>query len=83
MSGAHMAAGAEHDPANRDYTQIVFAENIIAVIRVVAQRPITVICGLVILRAFRAWNPVADNTYAALCRPVPGESWRNPDPSLP
>jgi len=33
MSGAQMAAGAAHDPANRDYTQIVFAENIIAVIR--------------------------------------------------
>jgi hypothetical protein len=30
-----MAAGAAHDLANRDYTQIVVAENIIAVIRVV------------------------------------------------
>jgi hypothetical protein len=33
MSGAQMAAGAAHDPANRDYTQIVVAENIIAVTR--------------------------------------------------
>jgi hypothetical protein len=32
MSGAQIAAGAAHDLANRDYTQIVVAENIIAVI---------------------------------------------------
>jgi hypothetical protein len=32
MSGAQMAAGAAHDLTNRDYTQIVLAENIIAVI---------------------------------------------------
>jgi hypothetical protein len=32
MSGAQMAAGAAHDVANRDYTQIVLGENIIAVI---------------------------------------------------
>jgi hypothetical protein len=43
MSGAQMAAGAAHDPANRDYTQIVFAENTIAVIR-----------NLTLLRSFRA-----------------------------
>jgi hypothetical protein len=33
MSGAQMAAGAAHDLANRDYTQIVAAENIITVPR--------------------------------------------------